>query len=272
MCWSGREMRSKALTVTVLRDYNRMKETDKSCWYAGKKGWRNMKIRSLLTVLLSVLVVAGAVVTLDAFAANFGEDARIEASSVQQEAPLDVETSFVCEVEGCKREGVHAPGLCPMPECTETLVHVHDGACCYAHSADDGHAYHVCGVEGCTLAGAHVHNSCGVEGCTLAEEHAHNSCGVEGCTLAEEHTHNSCGVSGCAQTGEHVHGGCGVSGCTQTGEHVHNSCGVSGCAQTGEHVHNSCGVSGCTQTGEHTHQNGNAGGHGHRAGRHGGHH
>ena len=180
-----------------------------------KKGWERMKLRSLFTVLFSVAVVAGTVITLDAFAAN------------------------PSEAEGCMRTGVHTQALCPLPECTEAAVHVHDGTCYFAHSVDDGHAYHVCGIEGCTLAGEHTHNSCGVEGCARTDGHTHNSCGVEGCARTDGHTHNSCGVEGCARTDGHTH--------------------------------NSCGVNGCNITEAHSHHNGNSGGSGHRS-RHGGHH
>ena len=179
-----------------------------------KKGWERMKLRSLFTVLFSVAVVAGTVITLDAFAANPREDSRIEEASEKQDASGGNQDSFVCEAEGCTRTGVHTQALCPLPECTEAAVHVHDGTCYFAHSVDDGHAYHVCGTEGCTLAGEHTHNSCGVEGCALTEEHTHNSCGVEGCMLADEHTHNSCGVNGCNITEAHSHhnGNSGGSG------------------------------------------------------------
>ena len=214
-----------------------------------------MKLRSLFIVLFSVAVVAGTVITLDAFAANPREDSRIEEASEKEDTSAGKQDSFVCEAEGCMRTGVHTQALCPLPECTEAAVHVHDGTCYFAHSVDDGHAYHVCGIEGCTLAGEHTHNSCGVEGCALTEEHMHNSCGVEGCTLADEHTHNSCGVEGCARTDVHTH----------------NSCGVEGCARTDGHTHNSCGVNGCNITEAHSHHNGNSGGSGHRS-RHGGHH
>ncbi len=214
-----------------------------------------MKMRSLFTVLLSVAVVAGAVVTLDVLAANSGEGSRVEEASEKKDIKAKEQIQFVCEAEGCIRTGVHEPSLCSLPDCTAASVHTHDGVCYYAHSLDDGHAYHVCGVEGCTLAGSHTHNSCGVEGCMLAEEHVHNSCGVEGCTLADSHTHNACGVEGCAQTGDHTH----------------NSCGVEGCAQTGSHAHNSCGISGCNMMEPHSHHNGNSGNSGHHS-RHGRHH
>ncbi len=182
-----------------------------------------MKIRFLFTILLSVAVVAGAVITFDAFAANFREDPQKAESLKQEDTAFDTQEQFVCEAKGCARTGVHEHMLCSLPDCTEVSVHVHDGSCYYAHSADDGHAYHVCGVDGCTLAGEHTHNSCGISGCTLAEEHAHNSCGVDGCTLADEHTHNSCGISGCAQTGEHTHNSCGVNGCNIMDSHSHHN-------------------------------------------------
>ncbi len=198
-----------------------------------------MKLRSLFTVLFSVAVVAGTVITLDAFAANPREDSRIEEASEKEDTSAGKQDSFVCEAEGCMRTGVHTQALCPLPECTEAAVHVHDGTCYFAHSVDDGHAYHVCGIEGCTLAGEHTHNSCGVEGCARTDGHTHNSCGVEGCARTDGHTHNSCGVEGCARTDGHTH--------------------------------NSCGVNGCNITEAHSHHNGNSGGSGHRS-RHGGHH
>lgn len=173
-----------------------------------------MKLRSLFTVLFSVAVVAGTVITLDAFAANPREDSRIEEASEKEDTSAGKQDSFVCEAEGCMRTGVHTQALCPLPECTEAAVHVHDGTCYFAHSVDDGHAYHVCGIEGCTLAGEHTHNSCGVEGCARTDGHTHNSCGVEGCARTDGHTHNSCGVNGCNITEAHSHhnGNSGGSG------------------------------------------------------------
>ena len=96
----------------------------------------------------------------------------------------------LCGIDGCTQIGEHSHGVCNIAGCTETEAHMHDGEYCYAHSADDGHAYH----------------NCGVSGCTEAESHTHNSCGVSGCTDMGSHTHNSCGVSGCTQVGEHSHG------------------------------------------------------------------
>ena len=96
----------------------------------------------------------------------------------------------LCGIDGCAQIGEHSHGVCNIAGCTETGAHMHDGEYCYAHSADDGHAYH----------------NCGVSGCTEAESHTHNSCGVSGCTDMGSHTHNSCGVSGCTQVGEHSHG------------------------------------------------------------------
>lgn len=179
-----------------------------------KKGWERMKLRSLFIVLFSVAVVAGTVITLDAFAANPREDSRIEEASEKEDTSAGKQDSFVCEAEGCMRTGVHTQALCPLPECTEAAVHVHDGTCYFAHSVDDGHAYHVCGIEGCTLAGEHTHNSCGVEGCARTDGHTHNSCGVEGCARTDGHTHNSCGVNGCNITEAHSHhnGNSGGSG------------------------------------------------------------
>ncbi len=112
----------------------------------------------------------------------------------------------LCGIDGCAQIGEHSHGVCNIAGCTETGAHMHDGEYCYAHSADDGHAYHNCGVPGCTEMESHTHNSCGVPGCTEVESHTHNSCGVSGCTDMGSHTHNSCGVSGCTQTGEHSHG------------------------------------------------------------------
>ncbi len=106
-----------------------------------------MKLRSLFTVLFSVAVVAGTVITLDAFAANPREDSRIEEASEKEDTSAGKQDSFVCEAEGCMRTGVHTQALCPLPECTEAAVHVHDGTCYFAHSVDDGHAYHVCGMH-----------------------------------------------------------------------------------------------------------------------------
>ncbi len=59
-----------------------------------------MKLRSLFTVLFSVAVVAGTVITLDAFAANPKEDSRIEEASEKQDASGGNQDSFVCEAEG----------------------------------------------------------------------------------------------------------------------------------------------------------------------------
>ncbi len=162
-----------------------------------------MKLRSLFTVLFSVAVVAGTVITLDAFAANPREDSRIEEASEKQDASGGNQDSFVCEAEGCTRTGVHTQALCPLPECTEAAVHVHDGTCYFAHSVDDGHAYHVCGTEGCTLAGEHTHNSCGVEGCARTDGHTHNSCGVNGCNVMEAHSHHNGNSGGSGHRSRH---------------------------------------------------------------------
>lgn len=103
----------------------------------------------------------------------------------------EVHQHGLCGIDGCTQIGEHSHARCDIADCTETEVHMHNGEYCYPHSVDDGHAYHTCGMLGCTQ----------------VESHIHNSCGVAGCTQMESHTHNSCGVAGCTQTGEHSHGG-----------------------------------------------------------------
>lgn len=48
----------------------------------------------------------------------------------------------LCGIDGCTQIGEHSHGVCDIAGCTETGAHMHNGEYHYAHSADDGHAYH----------------------------------------------------------------------------------------------------------------------------------
>ena len=60
----------------------------------------------------------------------------------------EVHQHGLCGIDGCMQIGEHSHSRCGIAECTETGVHMHNGEYCYPHSADDGHAYHNCGVSG----------------------------------------------------------------------------------------------------------------------------
>lgn len=109
----------------------------------------------------------------------------------------------LCGIEGCTLIGEHSHDRCNVAECMEAGVHMHNGEYCYPHCEDDGHAYHTCGMPGCTEAGNHVHNSCGVVGCTEIGSHTHNYCGVAGCTQTGEHSHRG---NGCHHSSGHGNG------------------------------------------------------------------
>ena len=144
---------------------------------------------------------------------------------------------IVCDIPGCKRTDSHKHPICTVADCTETCAHAHNGVYCYAHTVGDGHAYHTCGVSGCTLAETHQHCNA-FPGCTRTDSHEH--CSVEGCTLTGAHEH--CSVAGCTLTGSHEH--CSIAGCAQIGPQSHNSCGVNGCNIMENHSHHNAGSSG----------------------------
>ncbi len=70
-------------------------------------------------------------------------------------------SEFHCDIPDCMETEEHTHMVCDDAYCTETAPHVHNGECYYGHSAGDGHAYHSCGVDGCTIAETHRHESSG---------------------------------------------------------------------------------------------------------------
>ena len=54
----------------------------------------------------------------------------------------EVHQHGLCGIDGCTQIGEHSHDICGIARCTKTSAHMHNGVYYYAHSADDGHAYH----------------------------------------------------------------------------------------------------------------------------------